>query len=198
MPTRRPAARRLGVAVASLLLLPVTAGSTSRTSPAARPVTRVFLVRHAERFATEGDANPTLTPAGSRRAALLGRMLRSAHVAAIFATPFERAKATADSVSAATGAPVDIVHSDSSAQLARIVRERFRGRAVVIVGHSDSLPNVVAELGWEGDEATRPWSYDELCLLELRADEPSQRVHLHYGGPADTTGMSGPAGPRRP
>ena len=182
---------RFGLAAGCLLALPGMAGAAGRTPPPAMAVTHVFLARHAERFATGDD--PTLTPAGARRSALLGRMLRSANVTAIFTTQFERAKATADSVSAATGAPVEIVHSDSSARLARIVRERFRGRTVAVIGHSDSLPNVVAELGWEGDEATKPWSYDDLCLLELRGDEPPRLLHLHYGGAADTTGMSGTA-----
>jgi broad specificity phosphatase PhoE len=159
-------------------------------APAAAEVTRVFLVRHAERMNVPGVADPPLTDAGRRRAALLGRMLRSAHVAQVFSTQFRRAIATAESVSVATGAAVEVVHSDSSAALARTIRQRFHGRTVVVIGHSDSLPNVVAELGWEAAEATQPWSYDDLCLLEARAGEPPQLVHLHYGGPADTTGVS--------
>lgn len=156
-------------------------------------VTRVFLARHAERMIIPGEADPPLTAAGMRRSALLGRVLRSANVATVFSTPFLRCRATAESVAVATGAPVEVMHSDSSAALARAVRERFRGRTVVIVGHSDSLPNVAAELGWEGTEALKPWSYEDLGLLELRPDEPPQFVHLHYGGAADTTGMSVPA-----
>ena len=186
---------------ASPCLVLALAALLAPSPPAAGPapagasgVTRVFLARHAERLSEPGDTDPPLTAAGRRRAALLGRMLRSADVAAVFATPFARARATAESVSVATGAPVEIMHSDSSAALARVVRERFRGRTVVIIGHSDSLPNVVAELGWEGVEATRAWSYDDLGLLETRPGEPAQFLHLHYGGPADTTGMSG-AGP---
>ena len=122
---------------------------------------------------------------------MLGRMLRSARVAVVFSSQFTRSVATAESVSVATGAPVEIVHSDSSMALARTIRERFHGRTVVIVGHSDSLPHVVAELGWEESEAWEPWSYDDLCLVEVRTGEPPALVHMHYGGPADTTGMSG-------
>jgi phosphohistidine phosphatase SixA len=171
----------------SLALAPRAAGA----SPTAGDVTRVFLVRHAERLELAGVPDPPLTLAGSRRAAALGRLLRSADVATVFATQFLRCRATAESVSVATGAPVAVMHSDSSAALARTVRGRFRGRTVVIVGHSDSLPHVLAELGWEGREAVEPWSYDDLGLLELRGDDPPQFVHLHYGGAADTTGTHG-------
>jgi len=175
-----------GVALALVLAAP------TRAPAATPPTTRVFLARHAERMVLPGDADPPLTAAGARRAATLGRLLRGADVAAVFTTQFRRARATADSVAAATHAPVEVVHSDSSAALARIVRTRFAGRTVVIVGHSDSLPHVVAELGWEGAEAVEGWSYDDLNMLEWRGDEPPQLVRLHYGGAADTTGMHGP------
>ena len=182
------------VAPALVIALQATASVTAAAPAApAAEVTRVFLARHAERMEIPGDNDPPLTFAGRRRAAALGRLLRSANVATVFATQFLRSRATAESVGVATGAPVEVMHSDSSATLARMVRTRFHGRTVVIVGHSDSLPNVVAELGWEGAEATKPWSYEDLGLLELRGDEPPQFVHLHYGGAADTTGMHGAA-----
>jgi len=191
---RIPRVRSHGLAWMILALLVTPAWASAPVTE----VTRVFLARHAERMSIPGDKDPPLTAAGARRAALLGRMLRSADVAVVFSTQFKRARESADSVSVATGAPVEVMHSDSSAALARAIRGRFHGRTVVVVGHSDSLPNVAAELGWEGVEATQPWSYDDLCLIEVRAGERPQCVHLHYGGPADTTGMSGsaPAQPR--
>jgi len=169
----------------------VWAAGAPVAAPAAAPeVTRVFLARHAERVIRPGVDDPPLTAAGRRRAVMLGRLLRSVDVARVFTTQFLRSRATAESIGVATGAPVETVHSDSSAALARMVRERFHGRTVVIVGHSDSLPNVMAELGWEGAEAIRGWSYDDLVVLEFRGSEPPQILHLHYGGPADTTDMS--------
>ena len=170
-----------------LIIAQLCASAASATPP--DPPTRVFLARHAESMSIPGNRDAPLTAAGMRRASALGQVLRSSDVVQVFASQFLRSHATAESVSVATHAPLEVVHSDSSAGLARMIRTRFHGKTVVIVGHSDSLPNVVAELGWEGAEAAERWRYDDLGLLEFRDGGPVQFVHLHYGGPADTTGM---------
>jgi phosphohistidine phosphatase SixA len=117
----------------------LTAGSTS-----------VIVIRHAEKDLSVSVADPPLTQAGEARAARLAQMFGDAkdlgHVDAIYVSPALRNRLTAGPLAAHLGIAVTIAPADDPRGLAkRVLREHGGGR-VLIVGHSDTVPQIVAAL----------------------------------------------------
>ena len=117
----------------------MTAGSTT-----------VIVIRHAEKDLSVGAVDPPLTQAGESRAALLARMFGDArvfgHVDAIYASPALRNRLTAAPLAARLGISVTVAPADDPQGLARRVLREHRGGRVLIVGHTDTVPRIVAEL----------------------------------------------------
>jgi broad specificity phosphatase PhoE len=99
--------------------------------------TTVIVIRHAETDSSVGIADPPLSPAGEARAALLARMFGDAkaigHLDAIYVSPALRNRLTAGPLAARLG-------------LARRALREHAGGRVLIVGHIDTVPKIVAAL----------------------------------------------------
>jgi broad specificity phosphatase PhoE len=112
--------------------------------------TTIVLVRHAER---PPGTDPDLLPEGHARAGDLARALDRANVRAIFHTPFKRTRQTAESLAARTGVGLTEVPFASagaeSTHAADVVRRMLArgGATVVYVGHTNTVPAVIAALG---------------------------------------------------
>lgn len=110
----------------------------------------VILVRHAERADTMGGAAPTmandpdLSDAGRTRAARLATMLRDAAITHIFVTEFKRTQQTAQPLAAALGLKPTVIKAADTKALLTQVRAATGG--VLIVGHSNSVPEIAAAL----------------------------------------------------
>lgn len=166
-----------------LLLL---AGCASASSPSPAPVaaaaeTVVVLVRHAEKAEVEG-ADPPLSPAGEARARALAEYLADAGVDAVFATQFERTRATAQPLAERLGLAVTVRDAGRGypEALAREIRERHRGQTVVVVGHSNTTPAVVRALGGVAPDIPES-DYDNLFILHLAPDGTARTVRATYG-----------------
>ncbi|MGE0582859.1 MAG: histidine phosphatase family protein [Steroidobacteraceae bacterium] len=110
--------------------------------------TTIVLVRHAEKqLGTIED--PPLTQEGDDRAqrlaGLFGDRSPVGKVQAIYATKTRRAEATAAPLAARLGLQV-ITADDSPEALARRVRREQHGGAALVVGHSNTVPRIVAAL----------------------------------------------------
>lgn len=108
--------------------------------------TTVVIVRHAEKeLGTIED--PPLSQAGEQRAASLARLLGDregpGRIAAVFASDTRRSQRTAAPLAERAGLLVTVVPSSDMDALVRRVRGDFRGRNVVIVGHSNTVPELV-------------------------------------------------------
>jgi 2,3-bisphosphoglycerate-dependent phosphoglycerate mutase len=117
----------------------LTAGSTT-----------VIVIRHAEKDLSVSTADPPLTQAGEARAARLAQMFGDAnvlgHLDAIYVSPALRNRLTAAPLAARLGIAVTVAPADDPRALARrVLREHGGGRAL-IVGHSDTIPQIVAAL----------------------------------------------------
>ena len=112
--------------------------------------TTVIVVRHAEKDLSVSAADPPLTPAGQARAALLARMFGDArdlgHVDAIYVSPALRNRLTAGPLAARLGIPAIVAPADDPKGLARRALREHSGGTVLIIGHSDTVPQIVAEL----------------------------------------------------
>ena len=152
--------RRL-VAAALFMLL----GATAAAGQSA-----VILVRHAERAdtATGGPAmmkeDPELSSAGLARAESLANMLRDARITAIYTTEYRRTKQTAAPLAKILGLEPVVVPSKDLGGLA----QRIKGTSgnVLVVGHSNTLPDIVKALG-VSDSFTIPDSeFDNLVVVQ--------------------------------
>jgi phosphohistidine phosphatase SixA len=167
-----------GRALACLFLAVLAIGCAP---PRVTGVTTVFLVRHAEKQLDQQD--PNLTEAGRARAQTLARTLRSVPLDAIFSTDTHRTRQTAAPVAATRSLEIELYDKDDLARVVMKIR-RAPGRYLV-VGHSNTTPELVTRLGGDAgaaiDEASE---FDRLYVLVLHPDGSVVTLLLRYGDPA--------------
>lgn len=139
----------------------------------------VFLVRHAERAGDMG-ADPALTAQGVQRSEALARILADAQIQTIFATDTKRTQQTAAPLAEKLHlTPVVLPGKDVLGLI-----ERLRGLkpedVVLVVGHSNTVPQIVTGLGGE----TKPMPDTEFNRLLIFTTNPTGKptlVTLRYG-----------------
>lgn len=119
----------------------------------------IYLVRHAEKVAfwpAEFDAFQPLAPAGVARAEALAGRFKTAGIAAVYTSRTTRALATAMPLVEATHIP--ITTDDASTKpdqmagfLTRLREKHAKDRAVLIVGHGNTVPELLVHLGAKPD-----------------------------------------------
>jgi 2,3-bisphosphoglycerate-dependent phosphoglycerate mutase len=155
-------------ALALFLLLFVSVSIAS-----AQPV--IVIVRHAEK-ASNGGTDPDLSSAGRARADALGRILKDSSITAIFTTEFKRTQETAaPTATSAHVTPTVIAAKDTAALVAKL--HELNGNALV-VGHGDTIPNLIKALGINTPINIPDDDYSELLIVKL-GDKP-QLFRLHY------------------
>ncbi len=141
----------------------------------------VFVVRHAERADTAAGAAPTmaadpeLSDAGRARAESLAAALKDAKVVAIFATEFKRTQATAAPLAKALGLQVTTISSKEPAKLIEAVKTA--GGSVLVVGHSNTVPAIVKDLGVAAPITVGDAEYDNLFVVTIGATPSVLRLH---------------------
>ena len=109
------------------------------------PMTFV-IVRHAEKVA-DGSKDPPLTEAGHARAQALAQRLSSVPVIAVYTTPFQRTRQTGTPTAQEQGLP--LIEYDAklpAGEFAAQLRQRHAGQTVLVVGHSNTVPDIAAAL----------------------------------------------------
>src|SRR5215204_1286522 len=117
----------------------------------------VFLIRHAERE-DEPRQDPPLKKEGIARSQELARLLSNAGIKAIYASQFTRTKQTAEALATKTGVAVTSISLKSNPSNPRQIAEESTaevvnkvlsgpGENVLVVGHSNSIPDVIKMLG---------------------------------------------------
>lgn len=153
---------------------------------ACAPVTRVVLVRHGERG---NGQDPPLTTQGQQRAQALVPVVEGAGLSAIFRTQLLRSVQTAAPVAQAVGlTPIEVIlNSGQEAQHATQVINRiqgdFKGRTVLVVGHTTTLPVIIRQLGVSTTVNVPEDEFDHLFIVIKRADRPGRLIHGRYGCP---------------
>jgi len=130
-----------------------------------RPITTVLLVRHAEPADTP-PGNPTLNPAGQARAQELVHAAGSAGVAAIFATELTRTQQTVQPLAMQLGLSVTQVPAADVAGLVGQIRTSHRGQVVLVAGHSNTVPQIIQELGG-GTVTIGDGEFDNLFVVTI-------------------------------
>ena len=105
-------------------------------------VPTIYVSRHMRK--AEGD-DPNLSPAGAAEAVQLAELLKDKGIAAIFVTATKRSRETAQPLATATGAPVETYDPRDDKALA--TRVAAIPGSILIVGHSNTVPGIVAAIG---------------------------------------------------
>ena len=168
-------------AILVLPLLAIIAAAPARHAPA----TVVLVVRHAERAPGSGD--PPISEAGQARAAALAEIGKVTGVSAIITTQLQRTRQTAAPLAEALGITAEVVTTQSdvakhAADVAAAVR-RHAGKAVLVVGHSNTVPAIVAALGGPKVPDLCDPEYDALFTLVLDAEGGVRTVRTRFGAP---------------
>jgi len=142
----------------------------------------VFLVRHAERADASPGTKPTagsdpdLSEAGHARAASLALALKDAGITAIYVTKYKRTHQTAAPLAKASGVTPTIIKGDDAATLVAALKTA-KGN-VLVVGHSNTVPAVVKELGVSTPITIGDDEFDNLFVVRTGAD--ATLIRLHY------------------
>jgi phosphohistidine phosphatase SixA len=112
----------------------------------------IFVMRHLHKAADAQD--PGLTPQGQACSQQLARFLGGQEVRAVYASTTRRAQETAAPLAAALGLGAKTYAPADTAGVA--ARAQAEAGSVLIVGHSNTVPDIVERLG-----GTRPAPIDE-------------------------------------
>ncbi|WP_024889846.1 SixA phosphatase family protein [Luteimonas huabeiensis] len=127
-----------------MLLLCLLAGCAAM--PQAETDTVFLVARHAEK-ADDGSADPQLSEAGRGRAQSLATALADVPLRAVYATPTRRTRETALPTAQRRGLPVrDYDPARTPSETATLLHMRHAGQQVLMIGHSDTVPALVASL----------------------------------------------------
>jgi broad specificity phosphatase PhoE len=129
----------------------------------------VFIVRHAERADAaapqmQGQADPPLSSAGEARAKKLAGMLADTGIKAIFVTEYRRTQDTAGPLAAKLGLNAERVPARDTQALIAKLQSEHAGDIVFIVGHSNTVPDVIKSLGGP-DVKIADDEYDNLFIV---------------------------------
>ena len=150
--------------------------------------TTMIFVRHAEKALIPVD-DPGLSAEGEARAAELARQLVDADVVAgidaIYSTNFRRTIETAQPVADALGLDIRIYENqqDDEPLVDAMVADN-KGKIILVVGHSNTLPTMIAALG--ASKKVPPIAeneYDNIYIISIPWFGKTKTIRLRYGEP---------------
>jgi 2,3-bisphosphoglycerate-dependent phosphoglycerate mutase len=143
--------------------------------------TTLIVLRHAEKESTGAD--PNLDADGVARAEELKYILSNVPVTAIYSTSFNRTKQTVQPLASAKGLSVSVYDANKPyAQLVSDIKAERRGKVSVIVGHSNTVPEILKELSKGSFNVSIAEShYDNLFIVNLPDSLAANIMHIKYG-----------------
>ena len=149
--------------------------------------TTIIFVRHAEK-ALDGSDDPSLSPAGQRRAAELTRQMVDADVVAgvdaLYATEYRRTRETIEPLAKILDLDINEYDSGDTEQVLETILKRHKGKIILVVGHSDTIPQLIANLG--ASKIVPPIAdeeHDNIYLISIPWFGKTKTIRLRYGEP---------------
>ncbi|CAN5383483.1 hypothetical protein BH20VER3_BH20VER3_21220 [soil metagenome] len=145
---------------------------------AANELPIIFLVRHAERAAKSGrvPSDTGLSAEGKARAQALAQVLKEAKITTIYTSEYKRTKDTAAPLAESSGVRSEVIPADDLRSLLAKLKAS-RGN-VLVIGHSNTLPQIINALGVKSRVTVAESDYDNLFLVIL--EQPPRLIQLHY------------------
>ena len=176
--------------VCTLLIAPISPGEVAAAMQAAPAApTTVILVRHAEKKVVPPEnKDPDISPAGQARADELVSMFGGAGIGAIYVSQYKRTQQTAKPLADKLGLPVTQVDARNTADLVKQIRAGAAGQVVFVVGHNNTVPELIAALGGPKLPIIPETEYDNLFILTIQSDGTAKLLKLKYGSAVPPSG----------
>ena len=121
----------------------------------------IYLVRHGEKASVGQD--PELTPQGQARAQAIATILSKTGITQVFSTPTQRTRQTAQPLAQRIALEVQLY--DPRAPKALVEKVKALSGPVLVVGHSNTLPELVRLFGGAPGADIADSDYDRLYQL---------------------------------
>ena len=133
----------------------------------------IFIVRHAEK--AQGD-DPDLSETGRARAESLANLLKDATISAIYTSEVKRTKQTAAPLARLLHLePITVPAKDRDTLVAKL---KTSSGNVLVVGHSNTIPDLTKSLGITTPVTIADNDYDNLFIVLLEGKP--RLLQLHY------------------
>ncbi len=151
--------------------------SACASQPQTEPAAASFLVvRHAEK-GSDDPRDPALSATGTARAQRLAATLADVPLVAVYATAYRRTQQTARPSAEAHGLAVTTYDANASAaDVAAQLRARHRQGAVLVVGHSNTVPAIAAALCGCTTTPLGDGDYGRVYRIDMAAGERARRL----------------------
>jgi 2,3-bisphosphoglycerate-dependent phosphoglycerate mutase len=162
---------RLAAVLAFALCLPPLAALSADAA--------VYIVRHAEKKDPKKDRS-LLSKKGKARAEALKKVLADIDLKAVYCTEYERTQQTAAPTAQAKKLKPTVMDSEDIAGLVKTLKALPAEQDVLVVGHTDTIPDILKGLGVETPIEIREGDFDNLFQVALREGKPPAFARLHY------------------
>lgn len=186
------------VAIRSFILIALVAVTAfpAGVSTTGEPPTTLILIRHAEKLIVPPEnKDPDLSPEGQARAQELVRMFGDSGIAAVYATQYKRTQQTVKPLADKLALAVTRVDAKDTSELVKQIRSHNAGQVVLIAGHNNSVPEIIAAMGGPHLPVIPETEYDNLYILTIYGDAPARLIKMKYGSalmPGGNQGMVKP------
>jgi phosphohistidine phosphatase SixA len=129
----------------------------------------LFIVRHAEKV--DDSKDPALSLKGRSRALDLAAHLKDAGIRSIYVTEYKRTQKTAEPLAEVLGIKPEMTDKDLTKFAAKLLADKSSDAALV-VGHSNTVPDMVKALGVLVNWTIADTEYDRLIIVSLAKPAP--------------------------
>jgi len=162
-----------------------SAAAESRPAAPSPGVKTIIVVRHAEAEVSPSGADPALTADGRARAFELGRTLADTQLHAVFITHYQRSRQTAEPLPRHAGEKPTVI--DAVPAILTALRAEPWGATALVIGHSNTVPELVRGLTGQALPADEPIIFDRMWIVTMTRDGGTSLLRLHYGAPVAVT-----------
>ncbi len=142
----------------------------------------IWVVRHAEKVHGVGLRDVELSPRGLARAAALPEVVPPESLTDIVVTRYRRTAQTAEFVARASGIVPTVIPANDVEGIVDHVR--VVGGDVLVVGHCDTVPTILAALGVVERIELTLQDYGDVFKVELREGAAPRLTPLRFGDSA--------------
>ena len=172
-------ASKMGFVLAGGILM-LGACTTTKSADEIQPVIEYIVVRHAEK-GSDDARDPSLSEAGNARAQSLARLLADVPVAAVYATSYIRTQQTAEPTAIEKGLAVTTYDAKlPAATFVAQLRAAHAEGTVLVVGHSNSVPEIVSALSGQPVGEMPDTAFDRLYRVTVDTSGVATLVEARY------------------
>lgn len=156
-------------AVCVFLFFPHHSIAQLKASDAEHVVTKIILIRHAEK-SNDDPKDPSLSEEGEQRAERLARLFSEVSFDAFYATPYKRTIGTISPLANMQGKKIQMYNAADRNQILEIF-DSGKGSAIIVAGHSNTIPPMVNLLiGKDKFPELDESEYSKIWVLVFKGD----------------------------